>query len=111
MIPPLTAEEFKTMVPEWAQKLTQQRCPIVKGLPVYDVLYGSKYSTIKCHGIVEEFFPCDERCALTRDHGLSGHVLVKYPGGSSSGLAAYWVPDMETKEGRLHVEKWESGKI
>ena len=103
MIPPLTDEEYELLVPAWAKELDHHstrspnhtlRCPLVPGLPVYNVLYGPKYGDER--GIV---------VAVSTD-GLGVHV--NFGTGCSGSGVTYWVPDMETELGSKYVSWWRS---
>lgn len=104
MIPPLTEEEFRRLVPPWAQELRGQGCPLAEGLPVYCVLYGPKYGgDHRARGVVHKVSRDGGGCSVNcREHEKCW---------GTSGLSAYYVPDMETEEGKLHVEKWKRGEI
>ncbi len=105
MIAPLTLAEQRQLLPEWAFELARAGYPLRVGIPVYDVLHGPKYGDP--HGVIIKAMACDDVCEARGNHELFGHVVVRLAGGGmSASLAGYWVPDIETADGRDWLTQW-----
>lgn len=108
MIPPLTKEEFDRLVPDWAKPLAAAGCPLALSLPVYDVLYGTKYNN-NPFGLVESIsrdgkhVRICERVPGTMDKVERGSLALTIPN--------YYVPDVTMPEGVEHVRKWQAGEL
>lgn len=98
MIPPLTEEEFERLVPAWAKELVDLDIPHIVGLPVYDVLYGTKYSENRVRGVVQTVSEYPD--------GYRGCTVLSPNRSWSSCSQRYWVADTTTPEGAAHVAAW-----
>ncbi len=102
MLPPLTKEEYESIIPEWAKVLNELKIPHVVGLPVYDVLHGGKYGFGR--GVVASVKVWASNWS---PHGIG----VRAPDGSSSGAAGvYYVADLLTPQGMEHVRRHHAGQ-